>query len=106
MVLASFFLQDSLKKIRFFEKTFLLVDTNIKVILRMLFLSFNNIDVKFTKLKKFTQRSYIVAKALSTTSQIKLINKKEFANIALDENSETFIIYILALKAIESLYLS
>ena len=33
-------------------------------------------------------------KALSTTKQVELINKKEFAITALDQNSETFVIYL------------
>lgn len=36
---------------------------------------------------------------LSTTSWIKLIDKKKFAKAALDENSETFVIYVVALEA-------
>ncbi len=37
--------------------------------------------------------------ALSTTSQVELIDKKEFVKVALDENSETFIMHILAIEA-------
>lgn len=44
----------------------------------MPFLSFGNIDVEFTKLRKLTLRSYTIVKVLPTTSQVKLIIKKEF----------------------------
>lgn len=47
MTLASFLLQDSLEKIQFFKKTFLLANTHMKMILGMLFLLFSNTDVKF-----------------------------------------------------------
>ncbi len=44
IVSASFLLQDSLERVRFFEETFLLVNTNINMILGMLFVAFNNAD--------------------------------------------------------------
>lgn len=44
IVLASFSLQNSLERIWFFEKTFLLANTSIKVVLRMLFLANNNVN--------------------------------------------------------------
>ncbi len=54
MASASFLLQDSLEIVWFFEKTFLLIDTNMKVNLEMPFLFFSNIDVKFVELRKLT----------------------------------------------------
>lgn len=54
--------------------------------------------MSFAKLEKLTRRSYITAKALSTISQVELINKKDFAKTILDENLETFVIYIVTLK--------
>lgn len=41
---ASFLLQNSLRRVWFFEEIFLLADTSIEVILRMPFLSFSNAD--------------------------------------------------------------
>ncbi len=70
----------------------------MKVVLEMPFLSFNNANVKFAELEKLTWRSYIVAEALSITSQVKLIDKREFAKVALDENSKTFVVYIAILE--------
>lgn len=52
IVLAGFLLQDSFRKVRFFEKTFLLADTSIKVVLKILFLSFSNADFQFS-IRKF-----------------------------------------------------
>lgn len=98
MALAIFSLQDSLGKVQFFEQTFLLVNTNIKVVLNIVFRAISNTNFQFD-IKKFTWRSYIVAKALSTTSPVKLIDKKEFPKAALDENSETFIVHVSALEA-------
>ena len=44
--------------------------------------------------KKFTWKFYITAEALLTAVRIKLINKKEFAKMVLDENSETFVVNV------------
>ncbi len=98
MVSASFSLQDSLGRAQFFEKTFLLTDTSMKVVQEMPFLALSNADVQFSA-EKLTWRTYTAAEALPTTSRVKLINKRAFARAALDKNSETFVIYISALEA-------
>lgn len=54
----------------------MLIDTSMKVVLKMLFLAFNNINVKFTELEKLTWRSYTTTKALPTITRIEFINKK------------------------------
>ena len=43
-------------------------------------------------MKKLIWRSYTATKALPTTKQIKIIDEKEFAKMALDENVKAFII--------------
>ncbi len=98
MVSASFSLQDSLRKVWFFEETFLLANTSMEVVLEMLFLALSNADSQFGA-EKLTWRSYTTAKALPTTSRVELINKREFAKVALDENSETFVVHVATLKA-------
>lgn len=76
----------------------------MEVILGILFLSFSNANVKFTgSWDKRIYKSYIVAKFLSTTSWVKFIDTKEFTKAPLNKNSEIFVIYILALEAIERL---
>ncbi len=107
MALARFSIQDSLGRVRFFEETFLLADTNMEVVLGMLFLSLSNADVEFAELGKLTWRFYTAAEALPTTSRVELIDKREFAKAALDENSETFVIHVSALDVAEpSIHLS
>ena len=49
--------------------------------------------------KEIIWRSYNIAKALLTPKQVELINKKEFAKVALDENSETFIVHVASLSS-------
>ena len=103
---ASFSLQNSQENVQFFEKTFLLADTSINVVLEMLFLALKNTNVEFTELEKLTWRSYITVKALSTTSLVKLIDKREFGKMTLDENPLTFVVYVAVLKVEASIYLS
>ncbi len=97
MASASFLLQDSLGRVRFFEETFLLADISMEVILGMPFLSLSNADVEFAELGKLTWSLYTAADALPTTSRVELIDKREFAKAALDENSEIFVVHISAL---------
>ena len=47
IVLASFQVEDMLEKAQFFQKTFLLADLSIQVVLGMLFLILSNADIKF-----------------------------------------------------------
>ena len=56
MVIAGFSIQDKIGKIRFFEETFLLLDTSMEVVLGMLFLALNNTDIQFD-IESFTWRS-------------------------------------------------
>lgn len=52
----------------------------------MLFLFFNNADAQFSA-KKRTWRSYTAVEVLPITNRVELIDKKAFANIALNNNS-------------------
>ena len=53
----------------------------------MPFLTLSNADIQFAE-KELTWRSYTVAEALPTTKRVEIIDKKEFAKAALDENVE------------------
>ncbi len=44
----------------------------------------------------------MVVEVLPTTSQMKFINKKEFAKVAIDKNPKTFVVYMSALNIVES----
>ena len=96
MVLASFQVEDKLGRTWFFQETFLLADISTEIILSMLFLTLSNADVQFVE-KELIWRSYTTAKALQTTKRVELIDKKEFAKVALDENSETFVVHVASL---------
>lgn len=47
MVLASFQIENRLKKAQFFEKTFLLADFNLKIVLKISYLIFSNTNILF-----------------------------------------------------------
>ena len=98
MVLASFQVEDKLGRARFFQETFLLANISVKVVLGILFLTFSNANIQFAE-KELTWRSYITTETLPNTKQVELIDKKEFVKVALDENSETFLMHVVALEA-------
>ena len=99
MVIAGFQVEDKLVRARFFQESFLLAETSMEMVLRMPFLTLSNADIQFAA-KELTWRSYTAAKALPTTKRVELINKKEFAKAALDEESETFVVHVAALEAL------
>lgn len=103
IVSASFSLLDDLERVWFFEKTFLLVNTSMKVVLKMLFLSLRNANIEFVELGKLIWRFYIITEILPTTSWIKLIDKREFAKTALDGSSKTFVMYVAALEILTAI---
>lgn len=59
----------------------------------MPFLFFSSTDIQFDT-EELTWRSYTIAKALPITKKVELIDKHKFAKTALDENLETFVIYV------------
>lgn len=73
----------------------------------MLFRFFSNANLEFRN-KKLTWGMYTIAEAIPTSKQVKLIDKYEFVKAALDENSETFVVHIVALKvpAVMTIHLS
>ena len=70
----------------------------MEMVLEILFFIFDNANIQFAK-KKLNWRSYTATETLSTSKQIELIDKKEFAKAALDEESKTFVVYVAALEA-------
>lgn len=63
-----FLLYNNLKKVRCFEEIFLLVDTNMEIILDIRFISFSDINIKFAELERLTWRSYNTIEVLPTIS--------------------------------------
>ena len=63
----------------------------------MPFLTLSNADIKFAQ-KELTWRSYITAEALTTIKWVEIIDRKEFAKAALDENVEAFLVHVTYLS--------
>ena len=78
---------------RFFEKSFLLADVKLDIILKMSFLIMTNVDINF-QVWNLQWRSYTTEDIFLTTKCIKLMEKKKFAAIAFDLKYKAFIIYI------------
>lgn len=85
MVITSFQVEGKLKKACFFQETFLVANTSMKIVLKMFFLAFSNANVSFAD-NDLIWKTYIVDKALPTTKCIQIINRKEFAKATLDPN--------------------
>lgn len=62
----------------------------------MLFISFSNVDVKFAK-KDLTWNLYSVSETLPTIKRVQLIDRKEFAAVALDLDKEAFVVQVACL---------
>lgn len=99
IVLASFQIKNKLGRTRFFQKSFLVTENNMAMILNMVFLTVNNADVLFVK-QELIQKSYIPAKILSIIKRIKIIDKKEFAEVALDKNFKVVVVYVATQEAL------
>ena len=98
MVIAGVQVEDKLDRARFFQKSFILAETSMQVVLGIPFLNFSNADIQFAG-KELIWRSYTTGEALPTTKRVELIEQKEFAKAALDKKSETFVMHVATLEA-------
>ena len=70
-----------------------MADIKFEVILGILFLEISNADMAFGE-GTLTWKSYTTSKALSTTERVRLVDPKEFIIMALDADSETFVVHV------------
>ena len=70
-----------------------MANTKFKMILGRLFMKISNANVVFNE-GTLTWKSYTTNKALSTTEQVQIVNPKEFVIMALNADSETFVIHV------------
>ena len=98
MVITAFQVINKLGRSWFFQETFLLADIKMEVVLGMLFFTLSNADVQFAE-KELTWRTYTTEEAFPTTRQVEIIDQKEFAKGAWDENVEAFVVHISSLKS-------
>ena len=76
-----------------------------EVVLGMFFLTLSGADVDFLD-RDLWWRTYTIEKALPTTIRVELVEKKEFAAIALDSEYETFVVYVVSLNLVPGIYLN
>ena len=98
MIIAGFQIQDKLRRTRFFQETFLMADTRMDVVLGMPFLTLSNADIQFAE-GELTWRTYTPTEALPTTKRVQIIDRKEFAEAALDLNKEAFVVHVATVTA-------
>lgn len=78
-----------------------MADTQIKVILGMLFLTLGNANIRFAE-RKLVWKTYSAAETLPITQRMEIIDKKEFVTAALNEDNETFVVYMAAFSVVNS----
>ena len=76
----------------------MLADTSMEMVLRILFLTVFDVDIRFVE-KELKEKRYLIAEALPTTQRVGLINKRKFATVAQDKNTKTLLIYVTTLLA-------
>lgn len=69
---------------QFFQETFLLANTNIEIVLEILFLSLNNVDLKLGA-TKLTWRTDIAVEIMPAIEKVELIDKYIFIEAALNK---------------------
>lgn len=69
IMIADFYVEDQVGNPKFFQKIFLGVNIQLKVILGMFFSKISNVDVSFGE-KTSTWKSYTTNEALSTTKRV------------------------------------
>ena len=97
MVVIAFSVPDKANRVKFFEKTFLVANISPEVVFKIPFLTLNSADVNFL-VRELRWRTYTTDEVLSTTRCIELVGKKEFAAVALDPESEIFVVYVASLS--------
>ncbi len=97
MMVSTFSILNKNNRERVFEKSFLLAEFKLDIILKIPFLTISNANIDF-QVQNLQQKSYTTRNVLSTTRLIELIEKKKFVITALNPKHEAFVIYITAFK--------
>ena len=95
MVIAGSQTQDKLKKVQFFQETFLSANTSMEVVPGMPFLTPKSTALRFGE-KELVWSTYTAAETLPATRIVEIIDKK-FAAAALNRHDEGFVVHISAI---------
>ena len=93
MIVAAFLVNDKANRVKFFEETFLVANISPEVVLGKPYLTLSGADVDFLG-RELRWRTYSIKKAFPTTSRVKLVGKKEFADAAFDPEHETYVVHV------------
>ena len=96
MVITDCSVKDKLKKVQFFQETFLLANIGLEVVLGILFLTFSRADIWFTE-QEFVWKICMAVEVLPTIKGVEIIDKKKFAIVALSANNKIFVRHVAAL---------
>ncbi len=97
IVVSTFSVLDKDGRKKIFEESFLLANVKSDIVLRMLFLTMNNIDIDF-QVQDLQWRFYTTRDIFPTTRKVELIEKKEFAITAFNPEHKAFIVYAATLN--------
>ena len=93
MVVTTFLMTDKANRVRFLEETFLLANVSLEIVFGMSFLTLSGADVDFLS-RELRLRTYTTKKAFPTTKHVELVDKKEFAATALNQEHDTYVVHI------------
>ena len=105
IVIAAFQVFDMLGRSWFFQKTFLLANISMEVVLGIPFLTFSNAYIQFVK-KELIWKTYTTKEVLPITCRVEFINRKEFGNVVLDKNIGAFVVYVSFLGSRMTIHLA
>ena len=83
IVVTAFSVTDKANRVRFFGKTFLVVNVSPEVVFGMPFFTLSGVDVDFLG-RELWWKTYTTEEALPTTRRVELVGKKEFAAATLN----------------------
>lgn len=95
IIVFNFSLLDKNDRERFFQKSFLLADVKLGIVVGISFLILSNSNFDF-QAWNLQSSSYIIVPVLSTTRRVKLIEKTKFTIAASNKEYKTLVIYIIA----------
>ena len=96
MVITDYAVKNKLGRVSFFQKTFLLANISLEMVLGIFFFTFSKTNILFVE-RGLVQRTYTIAEALPITRSIEIIDKREFAAAALNADNKTFVMHVVAL---------
>ena len=102
MVIADCSVKNKLGRVQFFQKIFLFANIGLEVVLGMLFLTFSKANIRFAE-QKLVWKTYIAAEALPTNRRVEIIDKREFAVVALNADNKIFVVYVMALAKLTTM---